>query len=146
MAAVAEKLAHLGASARSARAESERIAAAVTEAATARDRDVVGLAELEQRVASAEMSPTDEDDGAELARRGDIARGARTAETDARLALRTAEERARALAGRADQLARAAAAERAAREERRTACRATSPRGRDRHHGRRRCRPDAGPA
>ena len=119
MAAVAEKLAHLGASARSARAESERIASAVTEAATARDRDVVGLAELEQRVASAEMSPTDEDDGAELARRGDVARRARAAETDARLALRTAEERARALAGRADQLARAASAERAAREERR---------------------------
>jgi chromosome segregation protein len=119
MAAVAEKLAHLGASARSARAESERIDSAVTEAAAARDRDVVGLAELEQRVASAEMSPADEDDGAELARRGDVARTARTAETDARLALRTAEERARALAGRADQLARAASAERAAREERR---------------------------
>ena len=42
--------------------------------------------------------------------------GARTAETESRLALRTAEERGRALAGRADGLERAATEEREARE------------------------------
>ncbi len=115
MAALAERLAHLSGTVRSARAEADRLAAAVTDAETARDRDLTGLTELEERVARADDDPTGEDDGAELARLGDAARAARAAETEARLMLRTVEERGRAIAGRADSLDRAAAAEREAR-------------------------------
>ena len=107
MAALAEQLAHLGTVARSARAEAERITGAIADAAAARDRDVAGLADLEDRVALAEADPDDEDDGTELARRGDAAGAARAAETEARLAQRTAEERAQALSDRADVLERA---------------------------------------
>ncbi len=117
MAALAEQLAHLGGLARSARGEVERLTGTVGDAEAARDRDVAGLAELEQRVAGAEHTPEAEDDGAELARLGDVARAARAAETEARLALRTAEERGRALAGRASQLDRAVQAEREARAQ-----------------------------
>ena len=91
------------------------MAAAQAEAEQARERDLAGLAELEERL---------------RAGRGDAARrrspplwsatswpprcrAARQHEIEVRLAVRTAEERVAALAGRADALARQAAAERA---------------------------------
>ncbi len=116
LSAVAERLAELGQAARSAHAEAQRLQTARAEAETARDRDLVGLSELEERLAVAldehveEEPATDERDRAAAA-----AGAARTAETEARLALRTVEERVRALAGRAEQLEAAAVAERTAR-------------------------------
>jgi len=114
MAAVAEELGQFGSMARSAKAESDRIAAAITAAEQARDNDLVGLSEFEQRLAAAQGSPEEEPTGGQREQRADEARAARQLETDARLALRTAEERARALQGRADSLLRAAQQERAA--------------------------------
>ena len=116
MAAVAEELGQLSSSARSAAGEAERLRTAITEAEEARDRDIAGLAELEQRLELASASEdAEEPDPAERDRLADVARQARAAEMDARLALRTVEERARALAGRADALRRAAMNERQAR-------------------------------
>jgi chromosome segregation protein len=112
LAAVAEELGQLGSLARSAKGEAERVTAAIVAAQEARDRDLAGLADLEQRLAAAQDAPDEEPDTAERERLADVARAARQAETDARLALRTAEERARALAGRAESLVRAAQAER----------------------------------
>ncbi|WP_460843748.1 chromosome segregation protein SMC, partial [Nocardioides marmoraquaticus] len=101
LAAVAEELGQHGTQARNARAEAERLAEAVAAAETARDRDLAGLADLEERLAQAEQAPDEEPDTAERDRLADAARAARAAETEARLALRTSEERARALQGRA---------------------------------------------
>jgi chromosome segregation protein len=115
MAAVAEELGQYGSTARSAKAEAARIAAAITAAETARDRDVAGLADLERRLVAARDATDEEPD---VTRREELAAAAvaaRQGEMDARLALRTAEEQARALHGRADALDRAAAEERAAR-------------------------------
>jgi chromosome segregation protein len=115
LAAVAEELGQLGSLARSAKAEAERASAAIVAAEEARDRDLAGLAELEQRLTLAEESPDEEPDTSLRERLADQARGGRQAEMEARLALRTAEERARALHGRADALLQAARAEREAR-------------------------------
>ncbi|MGA8996198.1 MAG: chromosome segregation protein SMC, partial [Nocardioidaceae bacterium] len=112
LAAVAEELGQLGSLARSARGEAERVAAAIGQAEQARDRDLVGLAELETRLAAAEASPDEVPDTDDRDRLAEAARVARQREMDSRLALRTAEERARALAGRADALQRAARQER----------------------------------
>ena len=117
MAALAEQLAHLGGVARSARAEGLRIADAISAAEQARDRDLEGLADLERRVAQADDTPVDEDDGAGLARLGDVASALRADETETRLALRTAEERCRALAARAEQMEQQAAVEQRARTQ-----------------------------
>jgi chromosome segregation protein len=111
LAAVAEQLAEFGALARSARAEADRLTEAITEAEQARERDLAGLTDLEQRLAAAEQSPEQEPDTAELDRVAEEAKAARARETEARLALRTAEERARALAGRVESLRQAAQAE-----------------------------------
>jgi chromosome segregation protein len=116
LSAVAEELGQLGAQARSARAEADRVARAIEEAEAARDRDLAGLAELEQRLRAAEDAPEEEPDTAELDRLAAAAKEARQSEMEARLALRTAEERARALHGRADALREAARKEREARE------------------------------
>ncbi|HYO40671.1 MAG TPA: chromosome segregation protein SMC [Nocardioidaceae bacterium] len=116
LAAVAEELGQLGSLARSAKAEAARIATAITSAEESRDRDLAGLAALEERLAAAQDGVDEEPDTSGLAALADRARSARQAETEARLALRTAEERARALAGRADALLRSAAAEREARD------------------------------
>ncbi|TXL61158.1 chromosome segregation protein SMC [Aeromicrobium terrae] len=112
MAAVAEQLGHLGSTARAARGEAERLAAAITEAETAHERDLAGLAELEERLAQAENAPEEEPDTTELERLAEEASAARRQETDARLALRTNEERARALDGQVTALLEAAATER----------------------------------
>jgi chromosome segregation protein len=115
LAAVAEELGQYGSQARAARAEVERVDAAIAKAEEARDADLAGLADLEARLASAEEAPDEEPDTSVREQLNEAARQARQAEMDARLALRTAEERARALHGRADQLTRAAQAEREAR-------------------------------
>jgi chromosome segregation protein len=115
LAAVAEELGQYGSQVRSAKGEADRLARAIAEAEAARDKDLAGLADLEQRLAAAEDSPEEEPDTSERERLAEDARGARQKEMDARLALRTAEERARALSGRADSLVRAAQAEREAR-------------------------------
>lgn len=115
LAAVAEELGQLGSLARSAKGEAERVTTAVAAAEAARDKDLAGLAELEERLAAAEDAPEEEPDTAEREALAERARTARQQEMDSRLALRTAEERARALSGRADSLRRAAQAERDAR-------------------------------
>jgi chromosome segregation protein len=115
LAAVAEELGQYGSLVRSAKGEAERLTQAIAAAEAARDQDLAGLADLEQRLAAAEESPEEEPDTSERERLADEARAARQREMDARLGLRTAEERARALAGRADSLLRAAKAEREAR-------------------------------
>ncbi len=115
LAAVSEELGQHGSLGRSARGEAERLAAAIERAEAARQADLAGLADLAQRLAAAEATPEEEPDTARREELADAARGARQAETDARLALRTAEEQARALHGRADGLRRAARQEREAR-------------------------------
>jgi chromosome segregation protein len=116
MAALAEELGQLSATARSANAEADRLRQAIAEAEEARDRDVAGLADLEYRLELAsETVQETEPNPAERDRLAEQATLARAAEMEARLALRTLEERARALAGRADALRRAAERERQAR-------------------------------
>ncbi|MCW2527711.1 MAG: chromosome segregation protein, partial [Pseudonocardiales bacterium] len=117
LSAVTEQLAELGQQARSAHAEAQRLEASASEAGMARDRDLAGLAELEERLELASEAGDDEHEPSTSER--DEARNAvataRQSEMDARLAVRTAEERVRALSGRADGLERAATQERAAR-------------------------------
>jgi chromosome segregation protein len=117
MAALSEQLGLLASAARAAEAEAGRLEQARGRAMDARDRDLSGLAELEERLALAEAAPTDEEPSTELRDRlAAEATAARAAEVEARLAVRTGEERARALSGRAESLERAARSERAARE------------------------------
>ncbi|WP_175009613.1 chromosome segregation protein SMC [Cellulosimicrobium sp. TH-20] len=121
LAAVAEQLGHLGATARSAAAEAERVRASLERASQGLDETRETLAGLVERLEVAEAAPEQSEDAvaeasAERDRLLARASAARTAETEARLALRTSEERSRAVAGRAQSLARAAAAERDARE------------------------------
>ncbi|MBK9475522.1 MAG: chromosome segregation protein SMC [Tetrasphaera sp.] len=118
LAAVAERLGHLGSIVRTAGAEAERTERAIADAEGTLARDRVELDTLSTRLEAASAQPehaeepsTDLRDELELA-----ASRARTAETDQRLTLRTKEERARALAGRADSLEGAARNELAARE------------------------------
>lgn len=115
LAAVAEELGQYGSQARAARGEAERLERSIATAREAREADLAGLADLEQRLATAEETPEEEPDTSQRERLAEAARAARQEEMDARLALRTAEERARALHGRADSLARAAQAERESR-------------------------------
>jgi chromosome segregation protein len=116
MAALAEELAELSSTVRSAQGEADRLRQAIGQAEAARDRDLEGLAELEQRLEVA--NETQQEAGPDPSVRDGLAeeaRLARAAEMDARLALRTLEERVRALSGRADALRKAAEAERQAR-------------------------------
>ena len=126
MAAVAEQLGRLGAQARSARGEADRLRRSIAAAQDAVDADSRSLAELEGRLGAAQESM---DGGAEVGLGEPAAalheshdeleqttHSARQVEMEARLAVRTGEERVRALAGRADSLARAADEERASRE------------------------------
>ena len=141
--AAARRLAELGAAARSAKAETERLGAARAKAEAARERDLAGLAELEERLRLAEDTPIDEDPSTE--ERDQLAAlvpQARQNEMEVRLAVRTAEERVASIAGRADSLARQATAERAARE-RAAARRAARARGAGDRPGRRPAAPRA---
>lgn len=122
LAAVAEQLGHLGATARAASAEADRVRASLTAAEQALAEGQAELVELTERLSTAEAEPADTDAAIEerTAQRdaaGQEASAARARETEARLTLRTSEERARALSGRAESLARAARTERAAREK-----------------------------
>jgi chromosome segregation protein len=115
MAAVAEQLGHLGATARAARGEADRLSTAIAAAKEARAGDLSGLAELEERLSQAESAPEEEPDTALLEELAEKASAHRRAETEARLALRTNEERARALAAQVTALFAAAEDEREAR-------------------------------
>ena len=116
IAAVSEQLAALGGIAKSAEAETDRLAERRRAAEAAQDEIRAQVSDLEARLAAVESEdvPSDPDPSR---RDGLAARLAedRQAEVEARLALRTAEERARATAGTADRLRRAAQAEREAR-------------------------------
>jgi chromosome segregation protein len=119
LSAVAERLAQLGQVARSAGAEAARQDEARAKIEESRDRDLAGLAELEERLRLAEASsdePEEPDTAERDALRAQVA-DARQVELEARLAVRTGEERVRAIHGRADQLLRAAEQERTARRK-----------------------------
>ena len=111
--AIAERLARLAQAERSAVAEADRLDLARVAAEQARDKDLAGLVELEERLRLAEAEPTEEQPPVEE-RDAQAARvaAARQAEMEARLTVRTHEERVRALGGRAEQLLRAAQQER----------------------------------
>ncbi|HET7278413.1 MAG TPA: chromosome segregation protein SMC [Dermatophilaceae bacterium] len=117
MAAVAERLGHLGGAMRSARAEAERTQRGVADATAALEADRAELATLSERLeeASAEPGEAEEPSTDERDRLEAEASATRTAETELRLTLRTKEERARALSGRAESLEGAARNELAAR-------------------------------
>ncbi|HKT84370.1 MAG TPA: chromosome segregation protein SMC, partial [Solirubrobacterales bacterium] len=91
LAAVAEELGQYGTQARSAAAEVTRLESAIEAAREAKERDIAGLAELEERLAAAESATDEEPDTARREELAEAARTARGAEMDARLALRTAE-------------------------------------------------------
>ncbi|MEO6957030.1 MAG: chromosome segregation protein SMC, partial [Antricoccus sp.] len=115
MSAVAEELAQLGAAARGATAEADRLTSATAAAEQARDKDLEGLADLEERLQLAESAPIEQEPS--TVARDDLADQVavlRQKEVDTRLGVRTGEERVRALESRVDSLRRAAANERAA--------------------------------
>ncbi|GLZ75681.1 chromosome partition protein Smc [Actinorhabdospora filicis] len=115
--AASRHLAELGAAARSATAEVERLVATRDKAEAARDTDLAGLAELEEQLRLAEDEPDDEDPSStDRDRLAATVQQVRQNEMEIRLAVRTAEERVAALSGRADALARQARQEREARE------------------------------
>jgi chromosome segregation protein len=117
MAAVAEQLGLLGSQQRAAQDEADRLERAQLDAEAARDRDLEGLAALEQRLAEAQAAPLDVEP--DTRRRDEVAtalHAARAVEVEVRLGVVAGEERARALVSRAESLERAAAAERASRE------------------------------
>jgi len=118
MAAVAERLGHLGATVRAAKAEAERTERSIADATTALEADRAELAALTERLDEASAEPTESQDPSTDERdrlEAEASRG-RAAETELRLTLRTKEERARALKGRADSLEGAARNELAARQ------------------------------
>jgi chromosome segregation protein len=118
LSAVAEQLAQLGQAARSASAEAARLDAARTAAEQARDRDLAGLSDIEERLHLAEVQTGEPEEEPAADERDSLqaeVAQARQAEMEARLAVRTGEERVRAVSGRAEQLLHAAEIERAAR-------------------------------
>jgi chromosome segregation protein len=118
MSAIAEHLGSLGQALRTARAEVERTEKAIADAQAAIEADRTEHAELTERLEAASAEGESEDDPStdERDRLDAVAREARAAETELRLALRTREERARALKDRAEGLERSARAEEQARE------------------------------
>jgi len=120
MSAVAEQLGHLSSTARSAKADADRVESQITDAGARIEADEVELAGLVERLGAAQAEPeqTEVDTRSAQIRRdedSEAAQIARAKETEARLALRTAEERSRALAARAESLERTVSAERDAR-------------------------------
>ncbi|HEX2132607.1 MAG TPA: chromosome segregation protein SMC, partial [Actinophytocola sp.] len=113
-----ERLNRLRQAVRSAQAEAERVQTQRAKVEQAREEALAKLAELEERLVTAEEhEPLDaEPDTAERDEASASLASARQQEMDARLTLRTAEERHRALYGKAEELRRAARAEREARE------------------------------
>ncbi|WP_084100158.1 chromosome segregation protein SMC [Demequina sp. NBRC 110051] len=120
MAAVAEQLGHLGATARAAKDDAARLETQIEAAHGRMDEQSRELESLAERLAAAQAEPEQtESDTVEAQTQRDedaqAAVAARARETEARLQLRTSEERARALAARAESLERAVIAERDAR-------------------------------
>ncbi|CAB4867290.1 unannotated protein [freshwater metagenome] len=115
MAAVAEQLGQLGQVARAAAAEADRLALALTSAQASRESDAAALADLQQRLDTAQEAPESSDLNDLRAELAQVAKESRQREVDARLSLRTGEERVAAVGIRAEQLERAAKAERQAR-------------------------------
>ncbi|MDR7168743.1 chromosome segregation protein [Nocardia kruczakiae] len=122
--AIYDRLGRLGATARSAHSEYERLLAQRAEAESARDENLTALAELESRLRHAESEQSDLDSDADAGtdtagqEREEAAAAlaeARAMEVEARLSVRTAEERAESVRGKADSLRRAARAERETR-------------------------------
>ncbi len=116
--AASRRLAELAGIARSMEEEVRRLEQARVRAEQARDADLAGLAELEERLRLAEAVPVEEEPS--TAERDELAAQVahvRQQEMETRLAVRTSEERVRALAGRADALERQARQERIAREQ-----------------------------
>ena len=114
--AVAQQLGRLGGQARGAAGEAERLGAAAAKAEAALEQAEAELAELSERLLTAEEIPADEEpDTGERDRLAEASAQCRQAEMEARLSVRTHEERVRGLAGRADSLDRGARAEREAR-------------------------------
>jgi chromosome segregation protein len=119
IAAFQERLALLGAQARSAHGEAERLQRSRREAEEARETALSALAALEERLAMAEAAgEVEERTPQERDRLAAALEEVRAEEVEARLAVRTGEERARGLAGRAEGMTRRAAAERSDRERR----------------------------
>jgi chromosome segregation protein len=116
LAAVAEQLGQHGSAQRAASDEAERLQRSLREAEAARDRDLAGLVESEDRLARAQDAPIDTEASTETR---DVAAQqlaeARAAEVEARMDVVAAQERATSLAARAESLENAAQAERAAR-------------------------------
>lgn len=115
LAAVAEQLGLLGQAARAATAEADRLAMAEQAALEALASDEATLADLEQRLETAEAEGADEDIADRRPHFAEVAEHARAQEVEARLAVRTGEERLASLTARAEGLERAAANERASR-------------------------------
>ena len=117
MAAFAEQLGGLQSIMRSASGEAERFAASIASANKAREDDELSVAELEERLQSAQADSSNdtEVDEQERDRLTELVGAARHAEVNARLTVRTGEERIRALATQAEQLEHAANLERTAR-------------------------------
>ncbi|MFE3453338.1 chromosome segregation protein SMC [Nonomuraea sp. NPDC059194] len=119
-AAAARRLAQLGAAAKAAADESERLAGSVRAAQEAREEGLAELSELEIELAEAEYAQELETEPTTEARDelATTCQLARQSEMETRLQVRTAEERVKGIAGRADGLLRAAQRE---RQERLTA-------------------------
>lgn len=124
MVSIYDRLGRLGAAARSAQRDCERLQTQRAEAETTRDANLQQLADLENRLRNAESEQSeldsDADAGSETAgqQREEAAAAlaeARSMEVEARLSVRTAEERAESVRGKADSLRRAARAERESR-------------------------------
>ncbi len=120
MAALAERLGHLGGVARAARAEAHRTERAIAAVTGALDKERAQHAALVQRLeaAGAQAPEVADQSSARHDELEAMAAQARARETEARLRLRTLEERARALHERAGALGAAATAELAARQQR----------------------------
>ncbi|MGH3941922.1 MAG: chromosome segregation protein SMC, partial [Pseudonocardiaceae bacterium] len=117
LSAVAEQLGRLGATARAASAEADRLHRQRDGVEERRAGVLTSLAELEERLRVVQDDAMEsEPDTAERDELAAALSTARSEEVEARLALRTAEERARALQGRAEGLRRSAQAERVARQ------------------------------
>ncbi|AUI53597.1 chromosome segregation protein SMC [Arthrobacter crystallopoietes] len=118
LAAVAERLGHLGSTLRSAVGESERLARLVEAAEANVATEQQKLAEITQRLVAAQEAPAESEPSTE--ERDALAAAAtraRQSEMEARLALRSGEEQLNAIGNRAASLERAAATERHARAQ-----------------------------
>ncbi|MEU7628989.1 chromosome segregation protein SMC [Nocardia sp. NPDC049220] len=124
--AIYDRLGRLGQTARTARADSERLLAQRAETEASREEALAALADLEDRLRRTELEQSEVDaDGLGTAGTESAGRAreeaasalaeVRAMEVEARLAVRTAEERAESVRGKADGLRRAARAERETR-------------------------------